>query len=299
VPAIEHRIYHKDGTIRWVSLTIVPHCENGARLVRYDGLIEDITDRKQAQLALRDREVQLRAAQEIQQRFLPSAAPAIPGFDIAGALRPAEFAAGDFFDYLPMRDGAIGLVLGDVSGHGFGPALIMASTHVLLRLLVEVRTDVAEILDAANTVLEREIEEDRFVTLLFAHLDPQTGSLVYANAGHPPGYVFDSSGAIRVQLEGTGFPLGILPDAEYSTAETVVLAPGETILLLSDGILESPSPDGSQFGIQRTLEIVRANRHKKASQIVESLCQAARDFSQGKTQLDDTTALVVKVEPVT
>jgi PAS domain S-box-containing protein len=298
VPAIEHRIIHKNGSTRWVSLAIVPHCENSGRLVRYDGVIEDITERKQAQLALRDKEVQLLAAQEIQQRFLPRKAPKIPGFDIAGALRPAEYAAGDFFDFLPMRDDAIGLVLGDVSGHGFGPALIMASTHVLLRLLVEVRTDVGEILNAANTVLVDEIEEDRFVTLLFAHLDPQTGSLVYANAGHPPGYVLDPSGAIRVELESTGFPLGILPDAEYSAAEPVALAPGETVLLLSDGILESPSPDGAQFGPRRALETVRANRNRTASQIVKSLCQAARDFSQGEAQLDDTTAVVIKVDPL-
>jgi serine phosphatase RsbU (regulator of sigma subunit) len=99
-------------------------------------------------------------------------------------------------------------------------------------------------------------------------------------------------------LESTGFPLGILPDAEYSAAEPLTLARGETVLLLSDGILESRSPDGVQFGTQRTLETVRANLHEPADKIVKTLCQAAREFSRDKSQLDDTTAVVIKVEPL-
>ena len=134
VPAIEHRIIRRDGAIRWLRDTIVPH-HDGDMLVRYDGMVEDVTDRRRAEDALRDREMQLLVAQKIQERLLPEAPPVLPGFDIAGGSYPAEFAAGDFFDYLTMPNGSVGFAISDVLGHGFGPALLMASTSTLLRLL--------------------------------------------------------------------------------------------------------------------------------------------------------------------
>lgn len=133
MPPFEHRILRKDGRVRWVRDTIVRHCDENGQIVRYDGVVEDITERKQAEDELWQKEAQLLAAQKIQERLLPQAALVLPGFDIAGAVYPAEFAAGDYFDYLAMPDGCTGFVIGDVSGHGFAPALIMASTHVLRR----------------------------------------------------------------------------------------------------------------------------------------------------------------------
>ena len=295
VPPMEHRILHADQTTRWVRNTMIPHCQDGV-LVRYDGLIEDITERKNAERALRDKELQLLAAQKIQERLLPGSSPVLPGFDIAGVLQPAEFAAGDYFDYLPMRDGRTGIVVGDVTGHGFGPALIMASTHVMLRLLVETQDDVAEILTLANSVLVDETEDDRFVTLLFARLDPGTRTLDYSNAGHPPGYVLNSLGEVRFRLMATDFPLGILPDVQFSSGESITLLPGDTVLFLSDGILESLSPEGEFFGSDRTLAVVRAKLHRPAGEIAAALCHAAHTFSGGNAPLDDTTVLVMKLE---
>jgi PAS domain S-box-containing protein len=296
VPPLEHRIFRRDGTTRWVRNTLIPHSENGT-VIRYDGLIEDITERRNAERALRNRELQLMAAQTIQEGLLPHAAPTLPGFDIAGALYPAEFAAGDYFDYLPMGRGRTGIVIGDVTGHGFGPALIMACTHVMLRLLAETHNDVAQILTLANSVLIRETGEGRFVTLLFACLDPEARTLVYSNAGHPWGYVFSPSGEIRLRLESTDFPLGIVPDFEFSARGPLALEYGDTILFLSDGILETASPNGDLFGEKRALEVVRANLHGTAADIVKRLCQAARGFSEDRALPDDTTAVVVKVKP--
>lgn len=295
VPPIEHRILRRDRTTRWIRNTMIVHCENGT-LVRYDGLIEDITERKRAEGALRDRELQLLTAQTIQKGLLPSAAPESDEFEIAGVLHPAEFAAGDYFDYLPMADGGLGVAIGDVTGHGFGPALIMASTHTVMRMLAETHNDVAEILTAANSVLVREIEEDRFVTVLLARLNPTTRTMVYSNGGHPPGYVFNSAGEVRVRLPATNIPLGIVPDLEFSTGEPVALEPGDTVVLLSDGILESASPEGDFFGVERTLETIRTNLHRTAGEMAEILCQAARDFSGKKEPSDDTTTVVIKVK---
>lgn len=295
VPPLEHRIFCRDGTIAWVRNTMIPYCDHG-HLTHYDGLIEDITERKKAEKALRDKELQLVTAQKIQERFLPAAAPLLPGFEVAGAVHPAEFAAGDYFDYLPIGDGQIGFVIGDVAGHGFGPALIMASTHVMLRLLAETHRDVAEILTLANSVLVNETEADRFVTLLFACLDPGTRTLVYSNAGHPPGYVLDSSGHIRAELAATNIPLGIMPETQFAKGGPVTLEPGDTVVLVSDGILESKSPDGVLFGMDRALDVVRANLHATAAEIVENVCQAARGFWQGEAAFDDMTAMVIKAK---
>ncbi len=295
LPPIEHRIVRKDGANRWVRDTIISHCDDDGQLVRYDGVVEDITERKKAQQALWDTEAQLLAAQKIQEGLLPHAAPALWGFDIAGALVPAEYAAGDYFDYLPMPDGSLGVVIGDVAGHGFAPALIMASTHVLLRSLTETRTDVGEILTRANSTLLRETEEQRFVTILFVRLDPETGSLVYASAGHPTGFVLDSAGEIKASLKSTGLPLAIIPDAKSAISGPIKLETGDTILLVTDGIIEARSPARDFFGEERMLEVVSANRDRSACEIVDSLFAAIQEFSQRSTPVDDTTAVVIKV----
>lgn len=295
VPPMEHRIFRRDGSIAWVRNTMIPHCNNG-RLTRYDGLIEDITERKKAEEALREKELELLAAQKIQEGLLPVSPPLLPGVDVFGAVYPAEFTAGDYFDYLTLPDGRVGFTIGDVTGHGFGPALIMASIHVMFRLLVETHQDVGEILELANSVLVNETQEDRFVTLVFACFDLETKTLVYSNAGHPAGYVLNAAGDVRARLVSMNLPLGVAPNAKFCTGDPVTLEPGDTVLLLSDGILESKSPEGVLFGPKRTLDVVRANLHKTAAEIVENLCQTARGFSGDKAAFDDITAVVIKIE---
>ena len=295
VPAIEHRIIRRDGAIRCVRDTIVPHHDSN-RLERYDGLVEDVTDLRIAEHALREREMQLLAAQKIQERLLPEAPPVLPGFDIGGGSYPAEFAAGDSFDYLTMSDGTVGFVISDVSGHGFGPALLMASTSTAIRLLTETETDLSEILARVNRFLAKETD-DRFVTLLLGCLDPQSRSFHYASAGHPTGYVLDSAGRVRVRLKSMAPPLAIVPTMQFPAAAPVALQPGEIVVLLTDGIQEAMSPLGEQFGTERLLEVVRANHTRKAAEIVESLYRAVCQFSHRKKPIDDVTTIVIKVEP--
>jgi sigma-B regulation protein RsbU (phosphoserine phosphatase) len=196
-----------------------------------------------------------------------------------------------------MRDGTMGFAVGDVSGHGFAPALIMACTHVLFRSLVETHDELEEILTLANAVLLRETDEFRFVTLLFACLDPDEQTLAYAGAGHPAGYVLDAAGNVRHRLRSMGLPLGLFEEAEYSAAAPLSLHPGDTVLLLTDGFAEARSPDGEFFGTERALEFVRANRHRRAADVAHGLCRAACDFAQRTTPLDDTTVIVIRVDP--
>lgn len=292
---LEHRLRRKDGSYRWVLARGIAVRDREGRPVRIVGSSIDITEKKQVEEALREKEAQLLAAQRIQEQLLPNAAPTLPGFDIAGVSHPAEFAAGDYFDYLPMPDESMGFAIADVSGHGFAPALVMASTRALVRSLTKTHTKVDEILAVANSVLTEETEEDRFVTLLLGRLDPWTRSFVYASAGHPTGYVFDSSGVVKAHLESTGFPLGIVPQAEFPIADEIVLEAGDMVLLLTDGFQEARSPQGVHFGTQRALELVRINRRRTASEIVESLYQAVRQFSGQERMADDITVVVIKV----
>ncbi|MCY2987647.1 MAG: SpoIIE family protein phosphatase [Planctomycetota bacterium] len=294
--ALEHRIIHRDSTIRWMRDKIIHYRDDTGRLVGYDGLVEDVTEQKRAEQAFREDEANLLAARRTQARLLPQTVPHLPGLDIFGAVHPAEFTAGDYFDYLAMTDQAIGLVVADVSGHDLSSALLMASTCTLLRLLAETHQEVGEILTRANCFLAKETDE-HFVTLLLARLDLSSRTLVYANAGHPAGYLIGRDGGVKACLESTALPLAVSADAEFPTGIPVTLEPGDTLLLMTDGILETCSQQGEPFGAARALQTLLANRHCTAREIVERLCRAVCDFALPAKIIDDVTALVVKVAP--
>jgi sigma-B regulation protein RsbU (phosphoserine phosphatase) len=259
--------------------------------------IRDITERKKAEQAMHETALEFQLAREIQQRLFPKSSPALPGFDIAGASRPATATGGDYFDYLPMLHEGLGIVVGDATGHGIGPALLMAETRAYLRIVALNRHSAGEVLTRANRVLAEDLGGERFVTVLLARLDPPARRLVYANAGHPAGHVLGPQGEIKLTLRRTGMPLGLQLDSVYADSQAVVLDPGDLVVFLTDGIEEAMAPDDSFFSVERALDVVRANRHRAAREIVEALYAAVRDFSQGAPQLDDVTAVVVKVLP--
>jgi serine phosphatase RsbU (regulator of sigma subunit) len=263
-----------------------------ARSLRY--AIER-TRRRQAERALRATEEKIGVAREIQQKLFPATAPALPGLDIAGGSFPAEATGGDYFDYLRLADGSLGLVIGDVTGHGFGPALLMAATRAYLRALAQTYTDVGTILTLANRVLAEDIGDDRFVTLLLARLEPATRAFVYASAGHPNGYLLDASGQVKTVLHSTAIPLGVLPTMAYTSSPPIVLQPGDHVVLLTDGIAEARAPDQTPFGLERVIDVVRYYRADNARQIVDNLYHAVRAFSHNAPQRDDITAVVLKV----
>src|SRR5882672_9710414 len=187
--AVETAGLRKDGTEIPIEVSFSDMVLQGER--RFVGFIRDITERKCAERELRENQEQFRVARDIQQRLFPKSAPACPGFDIAGASFPAEATGGDYFDYLPMLHDRLGVVVGDVTGHGIGPALLMAETRAYLRILARNREDVGEILTRANGILAEDVGSERFITLFLGRIDPKNRGFVYASAGHPAGYVLN------------------------------------------------------------------------------------------------------------
>ena len=283
----------KDGTEIAIEVSFSDMVLHGQR--RFVGFIRDITERKKAEKELRENQEQFAVARDIQQRLFPKSAPVIPGFDIAGVTFPADSTGGDYFDFLPMLHERFGFIVADVAGHGIGPALLMAETRAYLRTLAGNREDVGEILTRANGILAEDVGHERFVTLFLGRLDPKTLAFFYANAGHPTCYVLGADGAVKEELKRTSVPLGIMPDTRYRGDAFVLLAPGDCVLLLTDGIEESTAPDNSFFGIERALNVIRTQRERPAKEILEALYQAVRDFSGNTPQLDDVTAILIKV----
>ena len=249
--------------------------------------------RRRAEEALRDTTEEFRAAQEIQQRLFPTAAPGLPGFDIAGALYPAAATAGDYYDYIPMPDGCLAIVLGDVSSHGMGPALLMSETRACLRTLAQTHSDVGEILTRANRVLALDTRDFHFVTLAMARIDPRQRTLVYASAGQR-GYLLHAAGNVTV-LDSTSLPLGVHPDTIVPTAPPVDLHSGEIVIFVTDGVVEAESPGRVRFGVGRALNVIHSERSKPARQIVEALHNEILGFTRHEPHADDVTIVLVKV----
>ena len=242
--------------------------------------------RRRVEQALRDASEEFRAAQEIQQRLYPLHSPSLAGFDIAGALYPAKDAAGDYFDYIPMADGRLGIVVGDVSSHGMGPALLMSETRACLRTLAQAHSDVGEILTCANRVLVMDTGDIHFVTLALVALDPRTRTIVYASAGQR-GYVLHAAGNVTV-LDSTSIPLGIEPDTVVAAAHPADFAARRHHDVLhrwaGRGGVARPGPlrgrPGAGGDSQRA-----ASRASRSSRRCATKCSASAGSNRNKTTL--------------
>ncbi len=266
---------------------------NDRLLVRSIRYAIERSRRHHAEEAVRDTSEEFRAAQEIQQRLYPTEAPVLAGFDIAGAVYSAKATAGDYFDYIPMLDDCLGVVVGDVSSHGMGPALLMSETRACLRTLTQIHRDVGEILTRANRLLAADASDFHFVTLAMARLDPRDRSMVYASAGQR-GYLLHPGIDVTI-LDSTSLPLGVNPDTIVPTAAPIVLRPGDLLTFFTDGVAEAESPGRVRFGVARALQIIRSEREKPACEIIETLHQQVLGFCRSQPPQDDITIVVVKV----
>ncbi len=280
----------KCGRIFHAEQTITPMRVEGGNITHFVSVLKDMTERRKIQ----EQETEMKIAAAVQRRLYPRSSPCIPGYDLSGAAFSADATCGDYFDFLNISDDKLGIVVADVCGHGIGPAMVMAETRAYLRAYIRSNLDPSEIFRRINNVLNADLEDRFFVTMVLVILDLSTGQLVYANAGHPSGYILAEAGGIRDVLESTGLPLGLFPDGEFTSRRDLQLGSGDLLVLLTDGIIESEGPDETEFGVERILDIVKSNRGESAEDIVNTLFNAAREFEDGQPQADDITLVACK-----
>jgi anti-sigma regulatory factor (Ser/Thr protein kinase) len=204
---------------------------------------------QKAEAATRQRfEQELEVARLIQQNFLPRKLPDLPGWQIAAYYRPAREVGGDFYDVIPLPDGRVAFVVGDVTDKGVPAALVMSATRSVLRASAQRLIEPGLVLERVNEHLCPDMPEKMFVTCLYGVLDPSSGHLRFANAGHDLPYVKTAEGV--VELRARGMPLGLMPGMSYEEKEAT-LAPGDSVLLHSDGVVEAHDPDRDMFGFPR------------------------------------------------
>lgn len=281
----------KTGELYWAQQTITSMRDETGQLTHFVSVSQDITELRKKQ----EQEYQLQLARGVQQRF-STAAPVLSGFDIGGCAHHADETGGDYFDFIPMRDGSLIIAVADAKGHGFSSALVMALTRAYIRCFAAMQLELDEILVRVNRMLLKDLEHGDFVTVCLARLNPNRRTLSYASAGHVPSFIFSDSGDMKCTLDSTGPPLGLFPNTEFSIERAIHLDPGEIAVFLTDGVTESTTPDGHQFGIERVHDQVRVQSHDSASNIAEGIYHATRTFVQGDLQDDDITSVIIKAD---
>jgi serine phosphatase RsbU (regulator of sigma subunit)/anti-sigma regulatory factor (Ser/Thr protein kinase) len=253
--------------------------------------VGQLVQEQQAEMMTRERlEQEMRVAQLIQQQFLPKELPDLEGWQVSAFYRPARAVGGDFYDFIDLPDGKVGIVAGDVTDKGVPAALVMASTRSILRSEAARHSSPGVVLQRANDLLYPDIPAHMFVTCLYAVLDPATGSLVFANAGHNLPYVRSDDGV--KELSARGMPLGLMPGMDYEETEAT-LAAGEVMLLHSDGIAEAHDPSGEMFGFPRMHELMA--KCVRADEVIDVMMTELDRFSgPGHEQEDDITLVSLK-----
>ncbi len=232
-------------------------------------------------------EQEMRVATLIQQQFLPRQLPNLPQWQIAAYYGPARAVGGDFYDFIEMPGGRIGIAVGDVTDKGVPAALVMARTHSVLRAEASRSDSPGVILARANELLVPEMPARMFVTCLFAILEPETGRIVMANAGHNLPYIRTDAGV--VELRATGMPLGLLPGIVYEETEGVI-DPGSNVLLYSDGLVEAHDPDQEMYGFPRLREAMTVD--DAGSELLDRLLDTLHTFTGPDWEQEDDITLV-------
>jgi predicted ester cyclase len=235
-------------------------------------------------------EQEMRVARSIQQASLPKEVPTLEGWQIAPFYRAARQVGGDFYDFHPLSEGRLGLVVGDATGKGVPAALVMSTTLGMLRLAARNYSSPSEMLKRVNEALFPYIPSNMFVTCFYATLDPKSGSLTYANAGHDLPYLHRNGEA--EELRARGMPLGLMPEMGYEEKETI-LGAGEAALFYSDGLVEAHNPKGEMFGFPRLQALV--SEHGEEESLEEALLEELYSFvGEGWEQEDDITLVTLR-----
>ena len=277
-----------DGTLLPVQYTVSPVCNNGETV----GAVLAFRDAT-ARLKQLEIEQEVQTALRIQMSLYPKQMPVIEGFEFAAICLPCSKACGDYFDFIHWDENQLGIAVGDVSGHGLGPAVEMVATRAVLRTLILNESSPDQCLNQLNRILSEDLPEDMFVTLFLAVLNTQARTLNYAAAAHEA-ILLRANGHVQT-LKSTGTILGMQKEAVFRSGETIEFQTGDLLLIATDGLAESMSPDRRLFGQARIIDELRRHQSESAHQILSAMRAASEAFRQCESNRDDVTAVAIKL----
>jgi sigma-B regulation protein RsbU (phosphoserine phosphatase) len=284
----EEQVPHADGRHTYISVKF-PLQDRAGEVCALAGISTDITD----QLRMREAEHQMGLARLVQQRLYPRSAPELAGFEVAGASVPVTHLCGDYFDFIRLDAQRVVLAVGDVSGHGLGPALNMVEVRALLRMLLREGKQLFLVLEQLNGLLYEDLPDESFVSLALLELDSSLNRVLYAGAGQGA-LRFRRDGGVE-ELDATGPVLGVTRFTEFDQRLLKNHQVGELLLLATDGIVEAISARDELFGKHRLFETMRSLREEATPEILERLFAAVNRFAEPRDLHDDMTAIVARV----
>lgn len=250
-------------------------------------LIEELEERHAVMASLN-------IARDIQRGFMPNKLPPFPGYEMATWWFPNEAIGGDYCDVIPFRDGRVGLVIADVSGHGLGPSLIMASVRAGLKALLLEHSSPEHLMGLLGLSLADDLLDGLFITMCLASLDPVTHRLEFANAGHAPAFHYSPTSGEFTTMFATGMPIGVMDRPEYPQGPPIQIEVGDLIVLCTDGIVEAMDANNQQFGHERLRKIIQTHADRPVTELVNKIGADVSGHYEGDSPPDDLTVLVTR-----
>lgn len=251
--------------------------------------LEHLTGKERSRL-----EAELELSQKVQKALLPHSVPELPGWEVAAFSRPASIVGGDYFDFARFGNGHHALIIADVMGKGMPASMLMASLQASLRILTPESDSPSDVLARINAAFCHNINLTKFVTLVVAELDPETGTLRYANAGHNPPFILRKGPHATIEpLMPTGAAIGLMEGATFET-RTVHLGVDDAIVMYTDGITEAGAHQERMFGEERLMAFLEQNRTVTAQTLIKDLLATVRTYTEDAPPADDTTVIVVR-----
>ncbi len=256
--------------------------------------VQETLEAERRQRALATIEHDLTIARDIQRGLMPTGSPDLAGFEIVGMARPAQHAGGDYYDWQRLPDGRLVVALADVTGHGIGPAIVMAVCRAYARATAPAASDAAALLNRLNDLICPDLASSgRFITMVIAVVSPD-GSIELISAGHGPTLLLRAATGEIESFSGDGIPLGIDASERYANLNMRHLEPGDALLMVTDGFFEWQRADGEQFGTARLERTLRGAVGQPAAKVIEAIDAAAKAFAADAPQGDDATVVVIR-----
>jgi sigma-B regulation protein RsbU (phosphoserine phosphatase) len=279
-----------------INLNAAPMYDDHGNISKLIGTVQDITDRIRVEKELLEKESltkELDIGRDIQLSMLPKACPSVEGWQFVVYYQPASQVGGDFYDFIYLPDGQIGLVIADAAGKGVPAALMMSLSRVILKTIALNGSGPSSTLLHSNQILYKEYSESAFVSAFYARIDPKNGQMEFANAGHNRPLWYSSRSGESIEIHSKGIVLGLFPEVSIDQ-KTIEIIPGDVLVFYTDGLIEAQNEQNDFYETSRLVEIFSSNTHKNATEILDAIVQSWKSFVGNSPQSDDLTLIVVR-----